>query len=368
MAAQTLLTTGNGVVLVQGQATLMEVVGSPAHHGSYAVHVIGQNGVWNAHVTKSGFNLSEAYVRWYMRFSSLPPADGNNARIASFGGASTEVCRFFVRNSGGNQQIAIQGFPWVQNGSYSYGFQTDKWYCFEYSFKNDASTGWHKVWLDGNLVIDLTGVNTSSVGNFASIIALGVHLSSGFNTELFLDCVVVADTYTGPETPEQTHTKAWTTDALFKKLGIPKTLSLDSAFQKQDIPKTFGVDSAFQKSFIVQKQLDALFKKLEILETFGVDVDFLKRDVIAGFAVDSLFGGLMTQTTSRQIDAIFKKLDLTKSFGLDTYFAVSEAGTYTVNFGLNVVFAYKVKLPELWIDQNGKLVLNIEQPYAWVGT
>ena len=76
----------------------------------------------------------------------------------------------------------------------------------------------------------------------------------------------------------------------------------------------------------------------------------------------------MTQTISRQIDVLLKKLDLTKNFGLDVYFGPFEAETYAKTFALDAIFAYKVRLPELWLDENGKIVLNISKPYTWVGT
>ena len=59
--------------------------------------------------------------------------------------------------------------------------------------------------------------------------------------------------------------------------------------------------------------------------------------------------------------------DVTKTFGLDVYFGSVAAETYAKEFGLDVMFAYKVRLSELWLDENGKLVLNISKPYAWVG-
>ena len=130
--------------------------------------------------------------------------------------------------------------------------------------------------------------------------------------------VIVDYTAAGPET----YTKTWNADVLFKKLGIPKALSVDAAFQKQGIPETFGLDVAFQKSFIIQKQMDVLLKRL----------------------------------------------DATKTFGLDAFFGAVEAETYIKNFALDAVFAYKVRLPELWFDENGKIVLNISKPYIWVGT
>jgi len=150
-----------------------------------------------------------------------------------------------------------------------------------------------------------------------------------------------------------TYTKTWATDALFKKLGIQKSLNVDTAFQKQDNPKTFSLDAAFQKSFTIQKQIGALFKRLDIPKSF---------------VVDACFGALVTHTIARQIDVVLKKLGAAKIFGLDVYFGAVEAETYAKSFGLSVMFAYKVRLPELWLDENGKIVLNISKPYTWVGS
>jgi hypothetical protein len=150
-----------------------------------------------------------------------------------------------------------------------------------------------------------------------------------------------------------TYTKTWQTDVLFKKLDITRTFGTDSAFKKPDVTKNLTADVAFQKSFITQKQVDSFFKRSGILK---------------GFAVDARFGVLMTQTLSRQIDVLLKKQDATKLFGLDVHFGSVEAETYMKALALDVIFAYKVRLPELWLDENGKLVLNISKPYAWVGT
>ena len=84
--------------------------------------------------------------------------------------------------------------------------------------------------------------------------------------------------------------------------------------------------------------------------------------------MDARFGALITQTLSKQIDVLLKKVDETATFGLDTCFGSVEAETYAKSFGLNAVFAYKVRLPELWLDEDGKIVLNISKPYTWVGT
>jgi hypothetical protein len=107
-----------------------------------------------------------------------------------------------------------------------------------------------------------------------------------------------------------------------------KKAYVDTFFQKQDNQKTFALDTALQKSF----------------------------------ALDVRFGALASYTVARQIDAMLKRLGAAKSFGL------AEAETYTVSFGLDARFAYKVRLPELWFDENGRIILNILKPYPWVGS
>lgn len=164
----------------------------------------------------------------------------------------------------------------------------------------------------------------------------------------------------------QTYTKTWATDALFKKLGITRTSAIEMALQKQNIPKTFDVDAAFLATVYVQRQTDVLFKKLDALKTFGVDVDFLKRDVIKGFAVDARFGSVVTYAISKQIDVLFEKLGVARTFGIDACFGAVEAVAYIRSLALDVVFAFKMRLPEIWLDEEGKIVLNISRPYVWV--
>lgn len=290
-----------------GGGNTLEIVGSTTHHGGYAAHAIGQSGVWGANVRKTGFDIDEVYIRWYMLFANLPSSNGNNVRILSVSGAYSEVVRLFIQNSNGDQILTIQGYPWVQNGFHEYAFQMDTWYCFEYSFKKDMFTGWHKVWLAGEPVIDLTEIDTSSIGNFTEINALGVHISNGFDAEVYFDCVSVADTYIGPEAGGQTYAKTWITDVLFEMLGVTETFNIDAVFQKRHIGKDLGLDVGF-------KRLDSAF-----------------------------------------------------SFGVDACFGATVVETVTAGFVVDTVFAYKVGLPELWVDENGRVVLNVSSPYVWVG-
>ncbi len=163
--------------------------------------------------------------------------------------------------------------------------------------------------------------------------------------------------------------RAATVDALFKKLDIQETVDVDALLRKFDILETFGVDVDFLKQKIKSFAVDAYFGSV-MFQTISRQVDalFKRFDIPESFAVDACFGALMTQTISKQIDVVLKKLDAAATFGLDAYFGAVAAETYAKSFGLSVIFAYRVRLPELWLDENGKLVLNVSKPYTWVGT
>ncbi len=346
----------------------LEVVGSPVHHGSYALHCESDSGSSYSIVYKELSSLLELYGRVYLRVSAT--GTSNFSSIMSFnqsGGRWNYICDVrFTNWNGSSTRMRIFNYPasaYYDSGTFTTALDT--WYCVEMRCFVNATTGILQGWLDGDLKIDRTNINTGST----QIGRIHVGINNAWAADdLYIDCVVAADTYIGPESATQTYTKTWTTDALFKKLDIQKTLNIDTALQKQDIPLTFTLDTALQKSFTTQKQIDALFQKLDILETFGVDVGFLKRNVIKSFGVDARFSALAIHTISRQIDVLLKKLDVTRTFGLDVYFGTVAAETYGKSFGLDAIFAYKVRLPELWLDENGKFVLNISKPYMWVGS
>jgi hypothetical protein len=313
------------------------VVADIRHHGSKSAKLYNADNTKNIWIKKNLPDQTTAFIRFYWRTDSLP-ASGLFKRLLFVRPTVDSGCIGTVTywNDGGVYKWAIDS---SEGASYTYTqtISVDEWYCVEAKFVFSTTVGELRLYINDDELITQTGLNTGSDGMEQFL--LMNYPANDWLPNFHYDCVVVADTYIGPETTEQTYTKTWTTDALFKKLVIPKALSVDAAFQKQGIPKTFVIDA-----------------------------DFLKRDILKSFAVDARFGALMTQTISRQIDVLLKKLDLTKNFGLDVYFGPVEAETYAKNFALDAIFAYKVRLPELWLDENGKIVLNISKPYTWVGS
>ena len=184
-------TGGNGSITVVSDQT---------HHGSYSAYsnapASGYADVYKTLATSQ----SECYIRWYVRFNTLPSSDGNKAPILRAGGTGTELVRFYIKNASGQLQILGEFFPWVTTATYNYNFQTGVWYCFEYGYKKGTgSDGFHKVWLDGTLVINLENRDHTSVGDAESYKVGNCYLVSGYTSQLWIDCVTIADTYIGTE-------------------------------------------------------------------------------------------------------------------------------------------------------------------------
>lgn len=336
------------------------IVTSPIHHGSKSAEFATNSGATNSYAYARK-DLASSYttfhMRAYIRFSELPDTNSTGIQFMACGnqsGGTAFVCGLYRDGSGDLKWWAGLVNPLTDYYSSTVTPSADTWYCAELEAVVDGSSGVLQLWIDGDNLINQTGLDTDNKGNVNKL-DVRIYLSGAQSSAktTYIDCVVAADTYIGQEEESSTYTKTWATDTLFKKLGIQTSLNVDTAFQKQDNPKTFTLDATFQKKFTIQKQIDALFKRLGIPKSF---------------AVDARFGTMMAHTIARQINVALKRLDAAKNFGVDVYFGASAAGTYARSFGLNVIFAYRVRLPELWLDENGKLVLNISKPYVWVGT
>jgi hypothetical protein len=333
------------------------VTGDAAHCGDYGFRIssLDTSGEWGQLYKTFGSSYSTLYIRNYIRF--VGSLFNIGPRVAGVGAKGTNWIAFTIVDVPNNKWGIYDytaGTSRLESGTST--ISADTWYCQELRITIHSTEGILQLWIDGELKVDATGLDTSGYGDLDEVDIIDyLYPASGNESSprtIDHDCFIAADTYIGPE-GGVTYTKTWQTDVLFEKLGITKSLGVDAAFQKQDTPKTFGLYATFQKSIVTQKQIDVLFKRFGILKSF---------------AVDARFGALMTQTIMRQIDVLLKRLDATKTFGLDVYFGPVEAETYAKSFGLSIIFAYKVRLPELWLDENGKLVLNISKPYMWVGT
>ena len=297
------------------------------HHGTYNAKAYTDGGAADtqAYVYKTfGSSYSTLFVRCYFKTDKLPTANDRRMQKPIYirkSGVGSIASTLIAKDSDGNLEWGVRILTGGA-GTFTQYFvddntiSADTWYCIELEV-HIGDSGSFKLYVNGVEKLSQMGIDNNGKGD-ADEVGVGLRwyqtnragtVPAPVEETTYVDCVVVADAYIGPETTEQTYTKTWTTDALFKRFGILKN-----------------------------------------------------------FAVDARFGSLMSHTISKQIDVLLKRLDATKTFGLDVYFGPVEAEAYTKAFALDAIFAYKVRLPELWLDENGKIVLNISKPYTWVGS
>jgi hypothetical protein len=171
------------------------IVTSPVHHGAYAAsHYLGGAGTDNYAYKTLTSSYSHIFVRFYWRVTQLP---------TTLYGVYTLVR---LKDSGGTERAHLNIYKFSNvpeyqwqfkiEGTEVYALQTDllanQWYCVEIEFYSGAS----HFWLDGNLKL----TNTASSTNTIQTIEVGGISPSYYGGGTgYDDCVVVADTYIGPE-------------------------------------------------------------------------------------------------------------------------------------------------------------------------
>jgi hypothetical protein len=169
------------------------------------------------------------YYRLYYNFATLP-ASGNDYILNSLVNAvSSRAWQIRLRNDSGAYKISIfEPVTSTVYGETAITITTGVWYCFEQRVTVDASDGIMQLWQDGVNLIDLSGENTGS-SNIAYAFA-GYRTDYSSNATLYIDCVVVADAYIGPEATLQTVTDSLSfSDAVLrhKTLSLSDSLGLD---------------------------------------------------------------------------------------------------------------------------------------------
>jgi hypothetical protein len=227
---------------VGGAGASLTVENLNPHHGTYNEKaVVGTQAGSYAQVYKA-FTQTTVFAREYVKFTATPSTNGDatafidirsslNYQIARVGirkDPSDSTVKWWIRYSDGGQ---------LNNDAYYAGaVSTDTWYCLEVKIvANDASNGEYRVYIDGTERITLTGKNTSGATDIGSLRTGVNHYnpSSSFAQTAYIDCVVVADAYIGPETTVTLQTVA---DTLTLNEGVlrNKVLSIADTVGLQD--------------------------------------------------------------------------------------------------------------------------------------
>lgn len=178
-----------------GQPTVQSSV---KHTGSYAMSCALTQGGYYARAFKSVSSGSTFYVRAYVQVNRLPESGETYESIimmclASSGLGGVEIK---IIESGGAAYFQARNnyYGSTDNGSQ---VAVNTWYCVE--TKNLAS-GSQEWWVDG--VSQGTEVGTGAVS--MDILRVGMyHYGGSSSATLYIDCVVVADAYIGPESAEE---------------------------------------------------------------------------------------------------------------------------------------------------------------------
>ncbi|MEM3536626.1 MAG: hypothetical protein QXF44_02495 [Candidatus Bathyarchaeia archaeon] len=172
-----------------------EVVNTTNHHGAYCLKAGAE---WD-YVAKAGLSQSDTlYVRGYFKFSALPANNGDfvvfmhlrNSNYADL------ACTYLRKDENGVQVVGILDFGSWENSEYAIILNVNQWYCFELKYYKHTTNGELRLYLNGTEVCTL--LNRQFVDR-ADIINVGWVMGPYYTGIIHADCIVVADTYIGPE-------------------------------------------------------------------------------------------------------------------------------------------------------------------------
>ena len=258
-----------------GDNGYVEVVSTYAYQGTYSAKITGPTwGQGYCYKEWSG-TYDTVFVRHYRRFESMDDWTRDLVHVIS-----TSPWQTIAKLQASNSKLRIYDQVHDTNYDYSYSFQTDTWYCLEIKVKL-GSNGELRAWLNGTEVITATGIDFSS---YSSINRVEVSQSAG-GSELvsYVDCVVIADIYIGPEAE-------LTEESVSANLTID-TITARNVILLRQIPEAIQFIGTVGASVIsaIERGVSAI---IEVFSRVGV-TQFVERSVSAastfiGYVVSSL--------------------------------------------------------------------------------
>ena len=76
--------------------------------------------------------------------------------------------------------------------------EMNRWYCIELCWQKDASQGRIEVYIDGEMIFEITGINTNYFGNVDNV-HFGLINTAGVQNNLIVygDSFAISNTYSG---------------------------------------------------------------------------------------------------------------------------------------------------------------------------
>jgi len=180
------------------------IVTLPVHHGNYAMQASG-GGYTDSYAYKNiEAGYTTIYTRAYVRWPTNPTIGNALDCIVCLKGQYIWLAAGGIQNDGGTIKWRLT----YRNAGANYYVladspnpTTDTWYCVEVKCTLSSTAGEARLYVDGTEIIAVTGLNNAEeayirhvrVGQYAwTVYPL-------FTYTVYVDCVVVADTYIGPE-------------------------------------------------------------------------------------------------------------------------------------------------------------------------
>jgi hypothetical protein len=186
-------------------ACTITVVSEDKHHGTYSAkpNLVGTGNIW-AVVYKTFTPVATVYARWYVKLNNLPQSSATlYLGMLAYSGWDNRKVRAAVYNDAGTVKWTMEYLSGetYYTTTYTSGPSTGVWYCIELKCVSSSSAGEARMYIDGTEILTQTGLNNYGAGNIGYFeVGLGYD-SDGTATSGYVDCVVVADTYIGPEVP-----------------------------------------------------------------------------------------------------------------------------------------------------------------------
>lgn len=176
------------------------------HHGSYSARsYIFSQPAWTNAFCKKNLGTTYSEVPVYFRVYVYVDNFSSTGHLRGFMHLRGSGRVMFTVGLHSNRALRLYRF---HNGSYYNTISTtildlDTWYCVEIKGVADidgSGDGEVRVYLNGNEVSDLTFTNQIH-DSYSGLRYVEAGCIDGYNTEatIYIDCVVVADTYIGPE-------------------------------------------------------------------------------------------------------------------------------------------------------------------------
>jgi hypothetical protein len=177
------------------------------HHGSYAAK-------WSLGTSTSAYcdlkkvfasSYSTIYMRIYFYFSNSIP--DNNAIVYILRNQKSGVAWIsgvYIKNVSGQLRWGIENTVSGTKYDSTASPTLNTWYCVELKTVISTSAGELRLYIDGTEILTKTGLNTGT--NSVDAIVVGSSKDGWSTAQAFTgytDCVVVADTYIGPEAGQE---------------------------------------------------------------------------------------------------------------------------------------------------------------------